>query len=99
MYIAEIAPAAWRGRLVGAFQINIIGGILLAYLSNYVIGMFAFGDLRVALAAGDRSRAGGIVSIDADRYSAEPAMADCDRVARRRQSQVLGKARLAAAAG
>lgn len=45
VYIAEIAPAAWRGRLVGAFQINIIGGILLAYLSNYVIGMFVFGDL------------------------------------------------------
>src|SRR5688572_14547239 len=39
VYIAEIAPAAWRGRLVGAFQINIIGGILLAYLSNYVIGL------------------------------------------------------------
>jgi len=44
VYIAEIAPAAWRGRLVGAFQINIIGGILLAYLSNYVIGMFMLGD-------------------------------------------------------
>lgn len=43
VYIAEIAPAAWRGRLVGAFQINIIGGILLAYLSNYVIGLFEFG--------------------------------------------------------
>lgn len=45
VYIAEIAPAAWRGRLVGAFQINIIGGILLAYLSNYVIGLFALGDI------------------------------------------------------
>jgi sugar porter (SP) family MFS transporter len=45
VYIAEIAPAAWRGRLVGAFQINIIGGILLAYLSNYVIGLFVMGDL------------------------------------------------------
>lgn len=45
VYIAEIAPAAWRGRLVGAFQINIIGGILLAYLSNYVIGLFVLGDL------------------------------------------------------
>lgn len=44
VYIAEIAPAAWRGRLVGAFQINIIGGILLAYLANYVIGLFALGD-------------------------------------------------------
>jgi sugar porter (SP) family MFS transporter len=45
VYIAEIAPAQWRGRLVGAFQINIIGGILLAYLSNYVIGLFGMGEL------------------------------------------------------
>src|SRR5437868_11143933 len=39
MYIAEISPAAWRGRLVGFFQFNIVFGILLAYLSNYLIGM------------------------------------------------------------
>src|ERR1700684_307731 len=38
MYIAEIAPAKWRGRLVGFFQFNIVFGILLAYFSNYVIG-------------------------------------------------------------
>jgi MFS transporter, SP family, arabinose:H+ symporter len=38
MYIAEIAPASWRGRLVGFFQFNIVFGILLAYLSNYIIG-------------------------------------------------------------
>ena len=37
VYIAEISPAKWRGRLVGLFQINIVGGILLAYLSNYII--------------------------------------------------------------
>jgi SP family arabinose:H+ symporter-like MFS transporter len=37
MYIAEIAPAKWRGRLVGLFQFNIVGGILLAYLSNFLI--------------------------------------------------------------
>src|SRR5512143_3898747 len=30
MYIAEIAPAKWRGRLVGLFQINIVVGILVA---------------------------------------------------------------------
>lgn len=34
MYIAEIAPANWRGRLVGFFQVNIVVGILLAYISN-----------------------------------------------------------------
>jgi MFS transporter, SP family, arabinose:H+ symporter len=39
MYIAEIAPAKWRGRLVGLFQFNVVFGILLAYLSNYVIAL------------------------------------------------------------
>jgi sugar porter (SP) family MFS transporter len=38
MYIAEISPAKWRGRLVGFFQLNVVLGILLAYLSNYIIG-------------------------------------------------------------
>ncbi len=37
VYIAELAPAKWRGRMVGLFQINIVAGILLAYLSNYII--------------------------------------------------------------
>ncbi len=35
VYIAEMAPARIRGRLVGLFQINIVIGILLAYASNY----------------------------------------------------------------
>ncbi len=43
MYIAEIAPAKWRGRLVGLFQINIVVGILVAYFSNYIIGLFQLG--------------------------------------------------------
>jgi sugar porter (SP) family MFS transporter len=43
VYIAELAPAKWRGRLVGLFQINIVVGILLAYASNYVIASFNFG--------------------------------------------------------
>jgi MFS transporter, SP family, arabinose:H+ symporter len=42
MYIAEIAPAAWRGRLVGVFQFNIVAGILLAYLSNFLVGIQHF---------------------------------------------------------
>jgi MFS transporter, SP family, arabinose:H+ symporter len=45
VYIAEVAPFTWRGRLVGTFQINIIVGILIAYLSNYVIGLFGLGSL------------------------------------------------------
>src|SRR5215472_11916060 len=44
MYIAEIAPAKWRGRLVGTFQFNVVFGILLAYFSNYLIGTMGFGD-------------------------------------------------------
>jgi len=44
MYIAEIAPAKWRGRLVGFFQFDVVFGILLAYFSNYVIGLFGLGD-------------------------------------------------------
>jgi len=43
MYIAEIAPAKYRGRLVGLFQFNVVFGILLAYLSNYVIGTIGLG--------------------------------------------------------
>ncbi len=43
MYIAEIAPAKWRGRLVGFFQFNVVAGILLAYLSNYLLGLAGFG--------------------------------------------------------
>jgi len=43
VYIAELAPAKWRGRLVGMFQINIVVGILLAYLSNYLISLAHLG--------------------------------------------------------
>lgn len=37
MYIAELAPARLRGRLVGSFQLNVVFGILLAYVSNYLL--------------------------------------------------------------
>lgn len=43
VYMAELAPAKWRGRLVGLFQINVVIGVLLAYLSNFVIAGFALG--------------------------------------------------------
>ena len=39
IYISEIAPAKARGRLVILFQFNIVFGILISYLSNYIIGM------------------------------------------------------------
>jgi MFS transporter, SP family, arabinose:H+ symporter len=37
VYIAELAPAKWRGRLVATFQLNVVFGIMVAYISNYVI--------------------------------------------------------------
>jgi MFS transporter, SP family, arabinose:H+ symporter len=43
VYIAEVSPADWRGRMVGCFQINIVIGILVAYFSNYVIGLESLG--------------------------------------------------------
>ena len=36
-YISEIAPAENRGKLVGTYQFNIVFGILVAFLSNYLI--------------------------------------------------------------
>jgi SP family xylose:H+ symportor-like MFS transporter len=44
MYIAEISPARYRGRLVAITQFNIVFGILLAYISNYIIGSMHLGD-------------------------------------------------------
>ncbi len=43
VYIAELAPAKWRGRLVGAFQFNVVFGILVAYTSNYFIRLLHLG--------------------------------------------------------
>lgn len=36
MYISEIAPARLRGRLAGMFQLNIVGGIFITYLTNFL---------------------------------------------------------------
>ncbi|MCD6543664.1 MAG: MFS transporter, partial [Flavobacteriaceae bacterium] len=36
-YISEIAPAKDRGRLVALYQFNIVLGILIAFLSNYLL--------------------------------------------------------------
>ncbi|SDK64970.1 MFS transporter, sugar porter (SP) family [Pedobacter sp. ok626] len=37
IYISEVSPANRRGRLVGLFQFNVVLGILISYLSNYLI--------------------------------------------------------------
>jgi sugar porter (SP) family MFS transporter len=44
MYIAEIAPARLRGRLVAVTQFNIVLGILLAFFSNYAIAQLGLGE-------------------------------------------------------
>jgi SP family arabinose:H+ symporter-like MFS transporter len=37
MYISEIAPPKYRGRLAGMFQFNIVFGILIAFVSNWLL--------------------------------------------------------------
>lgn len=43
VYIAELAPAKWRGRLVATFQFNIVFGVMVAYISNYLFHMLHLG--------------------------------------------------------
>ena len=38
MFISEIAPPKYRGRLTGMFQFNIVFGILIAFMSNSLLG-------------------------------------------------------------
>lgn len=39
IYISEITPAGDRGKLVALYQFNIVFGILIAFISNYLIGL------------------------------------------------------------
>ena len=45
-YISEIAPAKDRGRLVSLYQFNIVLGILVAFLSNYLLNGISENDWR-----------------------------------------------------
>ena len=45
-YISEIAPAKNRGRLVGLYQFNLVTGILIAFLSNYMLSGLGENDWR-----------------------------------------------------
>ncbi|KQC29948.1 sugar porter family MFS transporter [Flagellimonas eckloniae] len=45
-YISEIAPAKDRGRLVALYQFNIVFGILIAFLSNYLLSGIGENDWR-----------------------------------------------------
>ena len=61
LYISEIAPPKYRGRLAGMFQFNIVFGILIAFVSNallagigenawrWMLGVAAFPSLLYAL--------------------------------------------------
>ena len=74
VYIAELAPAKWRGRLVGAFQFNVVFGILLAIRRTIVIRYAAPGRGGVALAGGRCGGAGAWIPDAAVRDSAQPAL-------------------------
>ncbi len=50
-YISEIAPAKIRGRLVALYQFQIVFGILIAYLSNYLLSGVIVDDWRLMLGA------------------------------------------------
>lgn len=50
-YISEIAPAKNRGKLVGMYQFNIVLGILVAYMSNYLLSGISEQDWRFMLGA------------------------------------------------
>jgi sugar porter (SP) family MFS transporter len=52
MYIAEIAPAAMRGRMVSFNQLNIVIGISAAFFTNYLILRVGQSDLAWAKALG-----------------------------------------------
>jgi len=45
MYIAEITPARLRGRMVAIVQVNVVSGMLIAYLSNYLIASLELGQV------------------------------------------------------
>ena len=45
VYITELAPAAWRGRLVATFQLMVVTGILFGYTSNYLVRLATLGAL------------------------------------------------------
>lgn len=45
VYISEIAPQDKRGRLVALYQFALVSGILIAFLSNWLLGKYMAGDV------------------------------------------------------
>src|SRR6202522_591535 len=58
VYIAELAPARLRGRLVASFQLNVVFGVMTAYISNYVFRTMHLG-------AAEWRLQGGIAAVSA----------------------------------
>ncbi len=85
MYIAEISPAKLRGRLVGFFQFNIVFGILMAYFSNYLIGLQRFGMSEWRWELGVTGIPAALFFILLFSDSSQPALAGQERADRRRQ--------------
>src|SRR5215210_7835356 len=52
MYISEISPARIRGRMTALFQFNVILGILIAYISNYLLSNMGESSWRWMLGVG-----------------------------------------------
>ena len=75
LYISEIAPPAYRGRLAGMFQFNIVFGIVIAFLSNAMIARIG-GSRRLALDARHRRRSIRHLRRDVLRPAGKPALAD-----------------------
>lgn len=75
MYIAEIAPAQRRGRMVGSFQLNIVFGIVITYLSNYVVGTFGLGADEWRWKIGVSALPGSTVPCHAISRATQPSMA------------------------
>jgi SP family arabinose:H+ symporter-like MFS transporter len=74
MYIAELSPAQWRGRLVGCFQVSIVLGILVAYLSNFLIVRMNLGLLEWRWMLGVAAVPALVLSFNVIFHSAQPAL-------------------------
>ena len=75
LYIAEISPARFRGRLVAIQQFNVVLGILVAFLSNYLIARMNLGADGMAVDAGHPGRPLGGVLPPPVPHAREPPMA------------------------
>jgi SP family arabinose:H+ symporter-like MFS transporter len=52
LYISEFSPPGIRGRLVALYQLSIVTGILLAYLSNWMLQQYSAGHTGISSGTG-----------------------------------------------